>query len=50
MNLSDARRKAAERRAAERTKRTAKQQLKRLDEMFGKGKGAKKERARLGGK
>jgi hypothetical protein len=31
----------------ERAKRTDQEQLQRLDEMFGKGKGAKKERARL---
>ena len=31
----------------ERAKRTDQEQLQRLDEMFGKGKGAEKERARL---
>ena len=31
----------------ERAKRTDQEQLKRLDKMFGKGKGAKKERTRL---
>jgi hypothetical protein len=31
----------------ERAKRTDEQQLQRLDKMFGKGKGAKKERAKL---
>ena len=41
------RRAKAEERDAERSKRTPRQQLQRLDEMFGVGRGAKKERARL---
>ena len=41
------RRARAEELAEERAKRTPQQQLTRLDEMFGKGKGAQKERARL---
>ena len=47
MNKSDARRKAAERRQSRRDERTAYQQLDHLNSKFGKGKGAKKERARL---
>jgi len=42
-----ARRERAEALAEERAKRTPQQQLARLDEMFGKGKGATKERAKL---
>jgi len=43
----DERRKRAEAQAEERAKRTPEQQIARLDQMFGKGKGAAKERARL---
>jgi hypothetical protein len=43
----EGRRKLAEALAEERAKRTPQQQLARLDEMFGKGKGATKERAKL---
>jgi len=42
----DKRRRAIERQD-ERAKRTPQEQLKRLDDMFGEGKGAAKERARL---
>ena len=42
----DRRRRANERQEA-RVKRTPQEQLKRLDEMLGEGKGAAKERARL---
>jgi hypothetical protein len=41
------RRKAAEARAVERAKRSPQQQLKHLDDTFGVGVGAAKERARL---
>lgn len=41
------RRRFAEELAAERAKRSPKEQLARLDAMFGKGQGAKKERERL---
>lgn len=41
------RKEAAEARQEDKTNRTNKEQLSRLDKMFGKGKGAKKERARL---
>jgi hypothetical protein len=41
------RRQRAEALKEERAKRTAQEQLNRLDGMFGKGKGAAKERARL---
>ena len=41
------RRKRAEALAEERAKRSPEQQLARLDKMFGKGKGAAKERAKL---
>ena len=41
------RRAKAEERDAERIKRTPRQQLQRLDEMFGVDQGATKERARL---
>ena len=41
------RREGAAERAVERAKRTPQQQLGQLDKMFGQGKGAKKERARL---
>jgi hypothetical protein len=41
------RRKRAEALAEERAKRSPEQQLARLDTMFGKGKGATKERAKL---
>lgn len=37
----------ADQRAEKRAKRTAKQQVARLDKLLGKGKGAVKERARL---
>ena len=40
-------REDAEKLKKERAKRTDEQQLAKLDEMFGPGKGAKKERARL---
>jgi hypothetical protein len=43
----DARRKAAETRNAERAARTPQQQLQQLDMLFGAGKGAVRERARL---
>jgi len=42
------RRLSAEKRATERWVRTDKEQIKRLDKKFGKGKGAVKERKRLG--
>ena len=38
---------SADAREVERAERTDKEQIKRLDEKFGKGKGAKKERKRL---
>ena len=38
---------SADDRAVERAERPDKEQIKRLDEKFGKGKGAKKERKRL---
>lgn len=41
------RKKEAIARQKERDNRSDKEQLKRLDDMFGKGKGAQKERARL---
>lgn len=41
------RKECAEERAKERAKRTPQEQLKRLDRMFGEGKGAQKERRRL---
>lgn len=41
------RRGRAELLAEKRSRRTAEQQLGRLDQLLGKGKGAKKERARL---
>ena len=41
------RRLSAEKRATERWVRTDKEQIKRLDKKFGKGKGAVKERKRL---
>lgn len=41
------RKKAAAKRQEEADKRSAKDQLARLDEMLGKGKGAKQERAKL---
>ena len=41
------RRERAERIADERAKRTPQQQIERLDQMFGEGQGAAKERARL---
>ena len=43
----DERRKRAEALAEERAKRTPEQQIARLDQMFGEGKGAVKERAKL---
>ena len=43
----DERRAKAEELVENRAKRTPQQQLTRLDEMFGKGNGARKERARL---
>ena len=43
----DMRRKEAEARTAERGNRSDKQQIAKLDKMFGKGKGAQRERARL---
>ncbi len=45
--VREARRQRAEALAEDRAKRTAQQQLDRLDKMFGKGKGATKERAKL---
>lgn len=44
---ADARKKAAEERQKERSKRTDAEQLALLDQRFGKGQGAVKERARL---
>ena len=41
------RRQRAEALAEERAKRSSQQQIERLDEIFGKGKGAIRERARL---
>jgi hypothetical protein len=40
---------SADDRAVERAERTDKEQIKRLDKKFGKGKGAVKERKRLNG-
>ena len=46
-SVKEARKGRAEEQAVERAKRTPQQQLERLDQMFGEGKGATKERARL---
>jgi hypothetical protein len=43
----ESKRESANERAEARAKRTAEQQLKRLDDMFGSGQGAVRERARL---
>jgi len=45
--IKEAARKRAEEMAEERAKRTPQQQIERLDQMFGKGSGATKERAKL---
>jgi ABC-type enterochelin transport system substrate-binding protein len=45
--VKEAARKRAGEMAEERAKRTSQQQIERLDQMFGKGKGATKERAKL---
>ena len=45
--VKEAARKRAKEMAEERAKRTPQQQIERLDQMFGKGEGAKKERAKL---